>query len=50
MKNKNTITRKNKFYELIGRATLGLAVWAIGVYGFYNLAIFVLDNCCTTLK
>lgn len=40
----------NKFYELIGRATVGLAVWAIGVYSFYNLAIVVLDNCCMTLK
>lgn len=50
MKYKNTISQKNKFYELIGRATLGFALWALGVYGIYNLAIFVLDNCCTTLK
>lgn len=50
MKNKNTINRKNKFYELIGRVTVALTVWAVGVYWFYNVAIFVLDNCCTTLK
>ena len=40
----------NKFYELIGRATVGLAVWAIGVYSVYNLAIVILDNCCTTIR
>lgn len=40
----------NKFYELIGRATVGLAVWAVGVYSFYKLAIVILDNCCTTIR
>lgn len=40
----------NKFYELIGRATVGLAVWATGVYSFYKLAIVILDNCCTTIR
>lgn len=40
----------NKFYELIGRATVGLAVWAMGVYGFVKISIYILDNCCTTLK
>ena len=50
MKNKNTINRKNKFYELIGRVTVGLTVWAITVYGFVKISIYILDNCCTTLK
>lgn len=40
----------NKIYELIGRATVGLAVWAIGVYSVYHLAIVILDNCCTTIR
>ena len=40
----------NKFYELIGKITVGLGIWALGVYSFYNLAIIILDNCCTTLK
>lgn len=40
----------NKFYELIGRATVGLGVWALGVYSFYHLAIVILDNCCTTIR
>ena len=40
---------KNKIYELIGRATVGLAGWGLSVVALYNLMIFILDNCCTTL-
>lgn len=41
---------KNKFYELIGRAVVYLAGWGISIYGFINLFVFLIDNCCTTLR
>lgn len=40
---------KNKIYELIGRATVALTTWGISVVAIYNLMVFILDNCCTTL-
>lgn len=36
---------KKKVYELIGRATVYLSLWAIAVAGFTKLAVIVLDNC-----
>ena len=40
---------KNKIYELIGRATVFFAGWGVSVVATYNLMIFILDHCCTTL-
>lgn len=39
-----------KFYELIGKITVGLIVWGVSVYGLIRLTIIILDNCCTTLR
>ena len=41
---------KNKFYELVGRAVIFLASWGLSVYAATNLLIFILNNCCTTLR
>lgn len=40
----------NKIYELIGRATTYLIVIALGMYINYNLTIYILDNCITTIR
>ena len=48
MRKKRTV--KNIMYELIGRATVVLAAWGISICSFYHLIIFLLNNCCTTLR
>ena len=41
---------KNKIYELIGKIVVLLAGWGLSVYATTNLLIFILNNCCTTLR
>lgn len=43
-------TRKNKLYELIGKATVGLSMWAISVYLVYQASLYILDNCITVYR
>ncbi len=38
-----------RFYELVGRIVTFLGVYTAIEIGLIKLAIFVLDNCCTTL-
>lgn len=41
---------KSKIYELTGRIVIFLACWGLSVYATMNLIIFILNNCCTTIK
>lgn len=41
---------KNKVYALIGKVTTVLTGWVVGVYASYNLMIYILDNCITTIR
>ena len=41
---------KQKIYAFIGRATTFLIVGALGMYVNYNLMIYILDNCITTIR
>ena len=43
-------TRKNKIYELIGKATVRLSIWAMSVYLVYQASLYVLDNCITVYR
>ena len=40
---------KKLFYELIGRIVIFLAGYGLSVYATYQLMIFILDNCITTI-
>ena len=42
--------KKSKVYELIGRATIALSVFAIAEIGFIKTMIYILDNCLTTVN
>ena len=42
--------KKSKVYELIGRATIALSIFVIAGIGFIKTMIYILDNCCTTLR
>lgn len=41
---------KRKIYELIGRATVWIGGWILAEYIGIQLLIYILDNCCTTLR
>jgi hypothetical protein len=43
-------TQKSRIYELIGRITVFLIVWAISVFSLINLSLYVLNNCITTIR
>lgn len=50
--NKKPMKRKidpNKVYAFIGRAVTGLGIWILSECAIYKLAIYVLDNCITTI-
>ena len=42
--------KKSKLYELIGRCTVLFVAWGISVFSCYHLILYILDNCCTTLR
>lgn len=41
---------KQKIYAFIGQATTFLIVGSSGIYATYNLMIYILNNCITTIR
>lgn len=41
---------KSKLYEFIGKATVGLSIWAMSVYLVYQASLYILDNCITVYR
>lgn len=42
--------RKNKIYELIGRATTKILAFLLIETGLYYTLIYILDNCITVYR
>jgi hypothetical protein len=41
---------KSKLYELIGKATVRLSIWAMSVYLVYQVSLYILGNCITVYR
>ena len=41
---------KSKLYELIGKATVRLSIWAMSVYLVYQVSLHIIGNCITVYR
>ena len=41
---------KSKLYELIGKATVRLSIWAMSVYLVYQVSLYILGNYITVYR
>ena len=41
---------KSKIYELIGRAVVYLGFWIMATSVAMNILVYVVCNCCTTIR